>query len=67
MKRISDYPSLSSYTKDLYQIPGVSHTVDLEGIKRGYYRTVDPSRAIIPKGPVLDLNTPHFRDRITSS
>ena len=63
MKRISDYPCLSSYTKDLYQISGVSETVDLDGIKRGYFLTVNPN-GIVPKGPHLDLCSPHFREKL---
>ena len=62
-KRISDYPSLSSYTKDLYQISGVAETVDLDGIKRGYFLTVN-SNGIVPKGPDIDLLSAHLRENI---
>ncbi|MEM7467691.1 MAG: glutathione S-transferase C-terminal domain-containing protein, partial [Pseudomonadota bacterium] len=34
LKRIQDYPNLWPYTCDLYQIPSVASTVDLEQIKR---------------------------------
>ncbi|MGR8948811.1 MAG: glutathione S-transferase family protein [Gammaproteobacteria bacterium] len=62
-KRIIDYPNLWAYTRDLYQIPGVSRTVDLEEIKRGYYGILDPG-GIIPKGPELALDSAHDRDRL---
>ena len=65
LRRIADYPNLFAYTKDLYQMPGIAETVDLPAIKHGYYKTVD-RRAIVPKGPNLNLLEPHDRERITS-
>ncbi len=59
-RRIADYPNLWPYCRDLYQLPGVAGTVDIEKIKYGYYRTVDQN-GLIPKGPDLDFNTPHGR------
>ena len=64
-QHISDYPSLSNYTRDLYQIPGVASTVDFEHIKRGYWhgmKRLNPT-GIVPKGPNLDVDAPHDRDR----
>ncbi len=65
LRRIVDYPNLSNYLRQLYQIPGVAETVDFEHIKRHYYRSheaVNPTR-IVPLGPVQDLSAPHDRDR----
>lgn len=65
IRRIADYPSLSSYLRSIYQMPGVKETVDLTHIKRHYYeshRTINPT-GIVPVGPVLDLDAPHDRDR----
>lgn len=65
LKRIVDYPNLSNYLRELYQIPGIAETIDLDYIKRHYYyshTTVNPTQ-IIPKGPLLDFNAPHDRDR----
>jgi putative glutathione S-transferase len=65
-QRIADYPNLSGYLRDLYQVPGVAGTVDFDHIKRHYYgshRTINPT-GIVPKGPALDLDAPHDRDRI---
>lgn len=63
IKRIADYPALSAYTRDLYQTPGVAETVNLEHIKRHYYRshrTLNPS-GIVPVGPAIDFARPHGR------
>ena len=38
LRRLSDYPNLSNYLRDLYAVPGVAATVDLQHIKQGYYR-----------------------------
>ena len=64
--RIADYPNLSAYLRDLYQVPGVSDTVDFQHIKGHYYeshRTINPT-GIVPVGPVLDLDRPHGRERL---
>ena len=63
LRRISDYASLSGYLRDLYQQPGIAGTVDMDHIKRHYYRThatINPTR-IVPLGPLLDLDAPHDR------
>jgi len=65
-QRIADYPNLSGYLRELYQVPGVAGTVNLDHIKRHYYgshKTINPT-GIVPKGPALDLTAPHGRDRI---
>ena len=66
LRRIVDYPHLSGYLRDLYATPGVAETVDIDQIKRHYYLThggINPS-AIVPAGPVLDLDAPHGRERL---
>jgi glutathionyl-hydroquinone reductase len=65
LRRIADYPNLSNYLRDLYQVPGVAETVNLEHIKRHYYgsqRKVNPT-GIVPLGPELDFTSPHNRAR----
>jgi len=65
LKRIEDYPNLSNYVRDLYQIDGVADTVDIEHIKTHYYvsqTTVNPTQ-IVPVGPSLDFTREHDRDR----
>lgn len=63
LRRISDYPALSNYLRELYQIPGIAETVSLQQIKEHYYtshRHINPL-GIIPKGPLLDFTKPHNR------
>ena len=64
-RHIYEYPNLSNYVRDLYQVPGVAETVSLEQIKRHYYgsqRQVNPT-GIVPVGPQLDFAAPHDRAR----
>jgi putative glutathione S-transferase len=63
LRRIADYHNLSNYLREIYQMPGVAETVDMPGIKLGYYggmRNLNPS-GIIPLGPELDFAAPHDR------
>jgi glutathionyl-hydroquinone reductase len=67
LRRIVDYPNLSGYLRDLYQIDGIAPTVDFDQIKRHYYGThddINPTR-IVPIGPIMDLGAPHDRDRLS--
>ncbi len=69
LRRIADYPALQGYLRELYQWPGVAETVDLHHIKHHYYgshKTINPT-GIVPKGPILDLDTPHGRDRLRAA
>ena len=70
VRRIADYPNLSGYLKDLYQLPGVAETCDLESVKRDYYGNLFPLNpgGIIPMGPDLsNLQQPHNREKIIVS
>ncbi len=63
VRLIAQYPNLSGYLRDLYQIPGVAETVKMDQIKRHYYYThddINPTR-IVPVGPAQDLAAPHGR------
>ncbi|RDV02362.1 glutathione S-transferase family protein [Undibacter mobilis] len=65
-RHIYEYPNLSNYARELYQVPGVAETVDLQQIKRHYYfsqRTVNPT-GIVPLGPRLDFTAKHDRGRL---
>ncbi|BAU64031.1 Glutathione S-transferase domain protein [Stanieria sp. NIES-3757] len=55
LRRIQDYANLGRYLRDLYQLPGVATTCDLESIKRDYYGNLFPLNpgGIIPLGPDL--------------
>lgn len=66
LRRIADYANLSGYLRDLYQVPGIAATVNIDHIKRHYYAShtqINPT-AIVPKGPALDLGAPHDRARL---
>ena len=68
LRRITDYPNLWGYARDLYQTAGVAETVNLAQIKRHYYMsqpTINPTR-IVPKGPELDFTTSHDRAGLSS-
>ena len=67
IRRIADYPNLSNYLRELYQVPGIAETVSIDHIKRHYYgsqRNVNPT-GIVPIGPKLDFAAPHDRGRFT--
>lgn len=65
LRMLEDYPNLSNYTRELYQRPGISETVKLDHIKRGYYSIahINPTK-IVPKGPEIDFTRPHDRERL---
>lgn len=54
LRRLVDYGQLSAYVERMLAVPGVSETVDLDHIKRGYHaiRTLNPG-GIVPLGPEL--------------
>ena len=57
LKRLIDYPNLSRYARALYDLPGITETVNFTHIKNHYYRShahLNPTR-IVPKGPVADF------------
>jgi glutathionyl-hydroquinone reductase len=65
LRRITDYPNLWNYLRELYQVPGIAETVSIDQIKRHYYgsqRQVNPT-GIVPIGPLLDFGAPHDRGR----
>ena len=65
LRRLVVYPNLWGYTRDLYSRPAFRETTDFDHIKRHYYGThdqINPSR-IVPKGPAIDWDAPHERDR----
>ncbi len=65
LRRISDYPNLAAYTRDLFQVPGIAATVHFDHVKNHYYQShkmINPT-GVVPIGPALDLNAPHGRER----
>jgi glutathionyl-hydroquinone reductase len=63
LRRLSDYPNLWGYARDLYSRPAFRETTNFDHIKRHYFMThphLNPSR-IVPDGPLLDWEAPHNR------
>jgi putative glutathione S-transferase len=63
LRRVTDYPNLWAYARDLYSRPAFRDTTRFDQIKRHYYTThpsLNPSR-IVPDGPALDWDAPHGR------
>jgi glutathionyl-hydroquinone reductase len=61
--RIEDYPNLSNYTRELYQVEGIADTVDMHHIKTHYYFShtmINPTQ-VVPNGPQLDFTRDHNR------
>jgi glutathionyl-hydroquinone reductase len=65
--RIADFPNLSNYMRELYQVPGVAETVKPRYYVINYYSIarVNPN-GIIPKGTPIDLGQPHDRARLAA-
>jgi putative glutathione S-transferase len=66
LRLLSSYRNLSNYLREIYQMPGVAATVNMDHIKAHYYRShlnINPF-GIVPIGPVPDLTLPHDRNRL---
>ena len=62
-RRLIDYSNLWTYTRDLYQTPGVAETVNIQHIKQHYFTShtsINP-QGLVPVGPDLDFSAPHGR------
>ncbi|WP_460042700.1 glutathione S-transferase family protein [Pseudomonas sp. S2_H01] len=67
LRRIADYPNLSNWLREMYQLPGVADTVDFVHIKHHYYAshaTINPT-GVVPKGPEQDFSGEHDRGRLS--
>ncbi|MFT5710836.1 MAG: putative glutathione S-transferase [Halioglobus sp.] len=63
---LADYPAISAYVRELYQVPGVAETVSFEHIKTHYYAShlmINPT-GVIPLGPAQDFSATHGREEI---
>jgi len=66
-QRIADYPNLSNYMRELYQVPGVAETVKPRYYVINYWsiKRVNPT-GIIPRGTPVDFGRPHDRARLAA-
>ena len=65
-QRLIDYEHLPGYLRDLYAVPGIAGTVNMDHNKRHYFqthRTLNPL-GIVPKCPTLSFTAPHGRERL---
>ncbi|MDH0291200.1 glutathione S-transferase family protein [Pseudomonas sp. GD04087] len=66
LRRLADYPNLSGWLRELYQLEGVAGTVDFQHIKNHYYashRTINPT-GVVPLGPQQEFTSPHGREHL---
>ena len=66
---LADYPAISGYVRELYQMPGVAETVSFEHIKTHYYAShlmINPT-GVIPLGPTQDFSVAHGRDELAAA
>jgi putative glutathione S-transferase len=66
-KRLMDYPNLWAYTRELYQVPGVAETVNMDHIKHHYFAShssINPT-GVVPKGPEIDFMVAHGREKMS--
>jgi len=62
-RRLVDYPNLWAFTREIFQLPGVAETCDMDHIRQHYYRShesVNPS-GVVPVGFLPDYAEPHVR------
>jgi putative glutathione S-transferase len=66
---LADYPAISGYVRELYQVPGVAETVSFEHIKTHYYAShlmINPT-GVIPIGPAQDFTVAHGRESLNAA
>ena len=66
---LADYPAISGYVRELYQVPGVAKTVNFEHIKTHYYAShlmINPT-GVIPVGPAQDFTVAHGRESLNAA
>ena len=70
IRKLSEYPALWAYARDLFQTPGFGDTTDLDHVRTHYYwvhSAINPTR-IVAAGPDPRLwLTPHHRQELGGS
>ncbi len=64
-KRLTEYPNLWAFTRELYQMPNIAETVNMDHIKYHYFashRSINPT-GIVPQGPDIDFMEVHGRNK----
>ncbi|EGZ08961.1 hypothetical protein PHYSODRAFT_525297 [Phytophthora sojae] len=68
-KLIEQYPNLNNYVREIYQMPPITKSVDIQQIKLHYYAShthLNPF-GIVPAGPGVDFTRPHDRNRFKNA
>ncbi|GAA4506817.1 glutathione S-transferase C-terminal domain-containing protein [Brevibacterium yomogidense] len=69
-QRLTDFPALWGYARDLYQTPGFGDTIDFQQIKEHYYivhEDINPTQ-VVPVGPDLSgWLEPHGRESLADA
>jgi len=69
-QKLTEFPALWAYARDLFQTPGFGDTIDFPQIKEHYYvvhKDINPTQ-IIPDGPDTSVwLTPHGRESLGGS
>jgi putative glutathione S-transferase len=69
-RTVEHTPSILNYCREIYQMPGVKETVNMEQIKYHYYTShpILNHYSIVPRGPdfMTLLEQPHNRDSMTN-
>ncbi len=66
LRKLTEYPNLWPYTRELYQWPGVAETVDFDEIRAHYYRThpmINPT-GIVAARPAASFDAPPEREHL---
>lgn len=66
-RRLTDYPNLWAYSRDLYSWHGVAATTDFRAIREGYFLNDGDGNpfGILPVAPEIDWLEPHGRDALS--
>lgn len=69
LQHLWHYENVWNHMKEIYQMPEIEKTVNIEYIKKHYYRYFkrNEPKGIIPLGPVFDLTIPHNRARLKAA
>jgi putative glutathione S-transferase len=66
LRPLESYQALKGYVRDIYQIPGIAETVNMDHIKTHYYAshaTINPT-GVVPVGNGFDLTATHNRETL---
>lgn len=69
VQRLVDFENLWPYAREIYQLPGVQATCNMDHVKAHYYRShedLNPT-GFVPVGPMNDWSAPHERTRLGES